>query len=82
LRTTAARWIVVGTVGLSALLIQVPALAERVHVSPLHLEDWGLAALAGLLASLPLLVESTRVPARQAPGLAPLRRVDVRSATP
>ncbi|SMF07980.1 Ca2+-transporting ATPase [Tistlia consotensis] len=34
------------------LLVQVPALARLVHLSPLHLADWGLAAAAAVVAGL------------------------------
>lgn len=60
LQTAAARWIVVGTAALSAILIQVPWLADRLHLAPLHAEDWGLALLGGLLGSAPLLVDVLR----------------------
>ncbi len=74
LRTAAARWIVLGTLALSAALIQIPGLAARMHVSPLHLEDWGLAALAALLASLPLLPERVQRAAGNGPEHLPPRR--------
>ncbi|MBV2134864.1 cation-transporting P-type ATPase [Pseudomonas sp. MAP12] len=40
--------------GLASLLlfVQLPALAARLHLQPLHLADWAVAALAGLLAGL------------------------------
>ena len=69
LRTRASRWIVVGTLALSALLIQTPGLAGRLHVTPLHLEDWIIAALGGALACLPLLLEAARTPASQHSGI-------------
>lgn len=62
LRTRASRWIVAGTMALSVLLIQTPGLAGRLHVTPLHLEDWTLAALGGALVCLPLLLEAARTP--------------------
>lgn len=34
-------------------LVQIPALATLVHLSPLHLEDWALAALAGVVSGAP-----------------------------
>ena len=70
LRTVAARWIVVGTLALNAILIQVPFLADRLHLSPLHGEDWGLALLGGLLGSFPLIVDVLRrapKPTRRSP---------------
>ncbi|MEZ4331061.1 MAG: cation-transporting P-type ATPase [Myxococcota bacterium] len=51
LRTVAARWITVATLGSSLLLIQTPALAERLHGTPLHPRDWSLAALVGAFAA-------------------------------
>lgn len=57
LRTTAARSIVAGTLGSSAVLIQTPVLAGRLHVTPLHLADWAIAGLAGALAVVPILLE-------------------------
>ncbi|MEQ8230122.1 MAG: cation transporting ATPase C-terminal domain-containing protein, partial [Gammaproteobacteria bacterium] len=47
LRTATAWIVVVVTLGLSALLIQLPFLAARLHVAPLHLDDWLVAALGG-----------------------------------
>jgi len=56
-RTPAARWVVAGTLFLTAALIQTPALAARLHVTPLHAADWTAAALGGALATLPLVLE-------------------------
>ncbi len=67
LQTAAARWIVVATLALSAILIQVPLLAERLHLAPLHAEDWGLALLGGLLGSAPLIVDVLRGAPTQPP---------------
>jgi Ca2+-transporting ATPase len=61
LRTTAARVVTLGTAALSALLIQSPGLAAAVHVEPLHLDDWAVAAAGSLLAvALPSLAQETR----------------------
>ncbi len=46
--TLAAKIIVVLTVVSLVALVQVPALARVVHLRPLHLEDWMIAALAGV----------------------------------
>ncbi len=46
--TLAARIIVALTVVSLVALVQVPALARLVHLRPLHLEDWLIAALAGV----------------------------------
>jgi len=41
---TLSEWIMtLGTLGLSALLVQVPFLAGWLHISPLHWDDWGIA---------------------------------------
>jgi Ca2+-transporting ATPase len=54
LRTRAARFIVAATVASSLLIVQTAPLAARLHLAPLHRDDWliaaGLAvAAAGLL---------------------------------
>lgn len=51
---TRAGWVVpaLSVLG-SALLIQVPALAALVHVSPLHLDDWALVLAVALTSALP-----------------------------
>ncbi|QDV08807.1 Calcium-transporting ATPase 1 [Planctomycetes bacterium Poly30] len=54
LRTAAARWIVVGSVSLAALLIQLPWLAGRLHVEPLGPMDWALALLTVAVACAPI----------------------------
>jgi P-type Ca2+ transporter type 2C len=50
LRTRISRVIAGGTITLSVLLIQTPALAARLHVEPLHLDDWAVAIAGGLMA--------------------------------
>ncbi len=62
LRTRASRWVVVGTLALSAALLQMPFLAKRLHVTPLHLEDWGIALLGGVLACGPSFLERRHDP--------------------
>jgi Ca2+-transporting ATPase len=52
LRGHAARIVVAGTMALSFLLVQTPALAMLLHLKPLHADDWMLAIGGGLLASL------------------------------
>jgi len=80
LRTATARVISGATVAVSAVVIQVPALAGLVHVSPLHLDDWaiamvGAAAAISLPMALGLAQRQRRVPAADsfsrpvAPGL-------------
>lgn len=51
--TRASRWVAFGTVATAILLIQTSSLAERLHVAPLHVADWGLAALCGAIAAAP-----------------------------
>ncbi|HET7342806.1 MAG TPA: HAD-IC family P-type ATPase, partial [Methylomirabilota bacterium] len=55
-----ARLVVAGTIGLSAALIQAPPLALRLHVSPLHLDDWALGLAGALLAAAPLARRAAR----------------------
>lgn len=54
LSTPAARLVVAGTILSVLLLIQVPVLADLLHLRPLHMLDW-LAALltSGLIAVIP-----------------------------
>jgi Ca2+-transporting ATPase len=60
-RTTASRVIVAGSIGLSLVLTQVPSLASALHLEPLHLDDWAIAAMGSLLVGvLPLLFDYMR----------------------
>ncbi len=52
LRTRGAWVMVTITLALSALLVQTPWLAGRLHLSPLHWDDWLGAAGGGLLAAV------------------------------
>jgi Ca2+-transporting ATPase len=56
MRTRTAWIVVAGSLASLFLLVQVPFLAELVHLRPLHLPDWGIVAaggaVAGLLASM------------------------------
>ncbi|MCE9670842.1 cation-transporting P-type ATPase [Myxococcus stipitatus] len=54
LRTRTARWVCALTLGLSLMLLQVPALASLVDVRPLHADDWGRVVLGVVVSSLPL----------------------------
>ncbi|WP_224240282.1 cation-translocating P-type ATPase [Hyalangium gracile] len=54
LRTRMARLLCAGSLASAVLLVQVPALARVLHLSPLHVVDWGLALAGGLVACLPL----------------------------
>jgi Ca2+-transporting ATPase len=56
LRTHASRWIVAGTLAFTAALVQIAPLAARLHLRPLHLDEWGIAIGGGALTCLPLLI--------------------------
>jgi Ca2+-transporting ATPase len=60
LRTRIARLVAGATVALAVVLVQVPPLAARLHVRPLHLDDWALALGASAAACLPLAVGRRR----------------------
>jgi len=45
----------------SAILIQVPVLAERLHLSPLHIDDWVIACTSALIVSLIPITGITKV---------------------
>jgi Ca2+-transporting ATPase len=63
LRTAAARWLAATSAALSAVLVQTPALAARLHLRPLDADDWALVA-AGTLAAVgvPLLAGQLLAP--------------------
>ena len=48
LRSRGSVMAVLATIGSALLLIQIPPLARLLHVSPLHADDWLIAALGGL----------------------------------
>lgn len=52
-RTRASRVLAVMTTLSAVLLVQVPVLASSLHLAPLHLNDWLLAIIAGLVSALP-----------------------------
>ncbi len=56
LRTWTACVVAASSAAFSVVLLQTPALARLLHVSPLHLGDWVLAALAALVACVPAVV--------------------------
>jgi Ca2+-transporting ATPase len=74
LRTRTSRWVCGLTLGVSLLLIQLPALAAPLGLRPLHADDWARIALGTAVASLPLLLST---PGRRR-GKAP----DLRSEVP
>ncbi|MGV3590922.1 MAG: HAD-IC family P-type ATPase, partial [Gammaproteobacteria bacterium] len=51
LRSVAARWIAVLTLLPSLLMIQLPGLAEYLHVQPLHAADWAVVGACALLVA-------------------------------
>ncbi|KFE67056.1 Cation transport ATPase [Hyalangium minutum] len=55
LRTRLAKLICAATLASALVLVQVPALARLLHLSPLHVMDWGWAIAGGAMACLPLL---------------------------
>jgi Ca2+-transporting ATPase len=61
LRGQVARIVVGGTMALSLLLVQTPALAMLLHLKPLHADDWMLAIGVGLVASLLSVFASVRL---------------------
>jgi P-type Ca2+ transporter type 2C len=54
LRTRAARAASLGAAASAVVLVQIPALAERLHLAPLHRNDWAIAAIGALAACAPL----------------------------
>ena len=50
LRQWTARIVVLATLASALVLIQMPALAALLHVTPLHFDDWLIAASGGVLA--------------------------------
>ncbi|MBK7492767.1 MAG: cation-transporting P-type ATPase [Nitrosomonas sp.] len=51
MHSRAAWYIVSLTIGLSCLLVQIPALAGFLHLAPLHVDDWLLAVASGMIAA-------------------------------
>jgi Ca2+-transporting ATPase len=48
LRTRMARMVAAGTVLLTVALVHLPVAAARLHLRPLHIEDWALAAVGAV----------------------------------
>ena len=61
-RTRASIVIATATVLLSALLIQIPSLSIRLHLSPLHIKDWGITIV--MVSAFTLLLRFLRTPPR------------------
>lgn len=55
-RNWTARIVVAGSLASLLLLVQVPFIAELVHLRPLHLPEWGMVAAAGVVAGLLALI--------------------------
>ena len=51
LRTWTARLIAAATAVLTVVLVQIPVLADLLHVQPLHPDDWASAVLGSLLVA-------------------------------
>ena len=51
MHSSAAWYIVSLTIGLSCMLLQIPALAGFLHLAPLHVDDWLLAIASGMIAA-------------------------------
>ncbi len=60
LRHAPGRWIAGATLLSAVVLAQMPQLAAALHLAPLHLDDWALAAATGAVGCLPLLVGMVR----------------------
>jgi Ca2+-transporting ATPase len=52
LRTLAARTIAAASLASAVIVVQAPLLADLLHVEPLHLDDWAVAAAGGLVPSI------------------------------
>jgi len=52
MRSRIAMIIIASSTVVSAILIQVPVLASRLHLSPLHLDDWAIAGSSALFVAL------------------------------
>ncbi len=55
----AARGLTLATLLLTAALVQIPPLALRLHLRPLHSDDWLLVVAGALLAAAPLALART-----------------------
>ena len=55
LRTPVSRVVSAATLASALLFVQGPPLAALLHLAPLDLDDWALAALGGCGAALPVI---------------------------
>jgi len=67
LRTWAALLVVAATLLATFVLLEIPALAAWVHLTPLRALDWGLALGAAGVAAAPILVGSALARSRDCP---------------
>ena len=53
LRTRSSRWIALASAASAVIVLQIPPLAARLRLEPLHLDDWGVTlGIAGLVVAL------------------------------
>jgi Ca2+-transporting ATPase len=52
LRGATAGIVVLATLASALVLVQIPELAQLLHLRPLHLDDWAIAIGAGVLVAL------------------------------
>lgn len=52
LRTRIAWMITIGSAASAIILVQVPLLATTLHLEPLHMDDWAMAAISGIVPGL------------------------------
>jgi len=52
LQGLAAKLVVLATIGSALLLVQTPGLAALLHLSPLHWDEWAIAAAGALVVSI------------------------------
>jgi Ca2+-transporting ATPase len=70
LRTRSSLWIAMASAASAVVVLQSPALAARLHLEPLHLDDWGVTlGVAGLVAGLLLGARRFRAAGRRSAGV-------------
>jgi Ca2+-transporting ATPase len=70
MRTRVARIVAGASLAVALLVVQVPILAQRLHLSPLHVDDWGVGAGVAALCCVPLAVLHDRERRRRRPSVA------------